>query len=102
MIVNLSAYHENKPHRLKRIIWAILNRTLYRVLWHHPRRALLKLFGARMGVRCLFYRSATFFAPWNLECGDEVCFGPRVEVYNKDKVVIGNQVIISQDAYLGI
>ena len=29
-----------------------------------------------------------------------MCVGPRVEVYCKDKVSIGSQVVVSQDAYL--
>ena len=32
--------------------------------------------------------------------GDAVCFGPRVEIYDKDAVTIGNGVIVSQDAWL--
>ncbi len=61
---------------------------------------MLRLFGAKIGKRCLICRGAKFYAPWNFECGDYVCIGPRVDVYCKDKVSIGSQVVVSQDAYL--
>lgn len=99
MGVNLGEYSEEKPHFIRLILW----RAVEKILWIFPnvsRIILLRLFGAKIGKRCLICRGAKFYAPWNFVCGDFVCVGPRVEVYCKDKVMVGNQVVISQDAYL--
>ena len=99
MEMNLGGYSEKKPHFIQLVLW----RAIEKILWLLPnalRISLLRLFGAKIGKRCLICRGAKFYAPWNFECGDFVCVGPRAEIYCKDKVIIGSQVIISQDAYL--
>lgn len=99
MKMNLGEYSENKPHFLRLVLW----RAVEKIQWVSPnalRIMLLRLFGAKIGKRCLICRGAKFYAPWNFECGDFVCIGPRVDVYCKDKVSIGSQVVVSQDAYL--
>ena len=93
-------YKEEKPHRVKRIVWAVVNATLFRLACRFGRNGLLRLFGAKMGRGCIVYRSATIFAPWNLEMGDRVCVGPQAELYSKDKIKIGSRTAISQDAYI--
>lgn len=99
MEMNLGEYSEKKPHFLRLVLWRVAEKMQW-MLPNGLRIMLLRLFGARIGRRCLICRGAKFYAPWNFECGDFVCVGPRVEVYCKDKVIIGNQVVISQDAYL--
>lgn len=99
MEMNLGEYSEAKPHFLRLVFW----RAVEKVLWVFPnmlRIMMLRLFGAKIGRRCLICRGAKFYAPWNFECGDFVCIGPRVDVYCKGKVSIGSQVVVSQDAYL--
>ena len=99
MEINLGGYSEKKQHLIRLALW----RAVEKILWVLPnalRILLLRLFGARIGKRCLICCGAKFYVPWNFECGDFVCVGPRVEIYCKDKVIIGSQVIISQDAYL--
>lgn len=99
MEINLGEYSERKPHFVRLVLW----RAAEKMLWVFPnmfRIMMLRLFGAKIGKRCLICRGAKFYAPWNFECGDFVCVGPRAEIYCKDKVIVGSQVIISQDAYL--
>ena len=64
------------------------------------RNWILRRFGAAVNGWSLIYPSAKIFAPWNLEMGLGGCIGPDVELYNKDKIVLGDQVTISQGAYL--
>ena len=99
MEINLGDYKEKKPHLLRLGSWRVAERFLS-VLPNVLRISLLRLWGAKIGKRCLICRGAKFYAPWNFECGDFVCIGPRTEVYCKDKVKIGNQVVVSQDSYL--
>lgn len=94
-------YHEVKERRIARIVWRVINATLFRVTptWW-LRIAWLKLFGAKLRWNHKIYASATIFAPWNLEISSGSVIGPRVEIYNKAKVTIGTGVTISQDSYL--
>ena len=98
--LDLVHYSEVKPHYLKMVIWRVFNALVFPLLPRGLRTFSLRMFGAKIGKDCLFKRQAKFYAPWNFRCGNAVCIGPRVEIYNKDVVGIGNNVVISQDAWL--
>ena len=100
MQLQLEKYRETHPHRIKRIIWRIVNSFIYPLFNKRERVLILRLFGARIGRECFIYRNVKIHAPWNLSLGDAVCIGPRVEIYNRGPVSIGSQIVISQDAYL--
>lgn len=97
---NLSQYKEVKPHRWKRILWYFINATIFRCLPGMPlryvRNALLKLFGASIPWRTPVYSSVDIYMPWNLVVGKFSCIGPHVTLYNKDRIEIGDNVVISQ------
>ncbi len=97
--MNLSDYKEEKPHRIKRIIWYIVNATIFRCLPTPLRHGLLKLFGAKIGRDALIYPSCKIYAPWSLTVG-RACIGPNTELYNKAPITIGNDCVISQGSYL--
>ena len=99
MKLDMTNYQEVKPFRMKRIVWRLVNSTIYRACTSRFRIRLLKWFGAtvRWGA---YHGSANIFAPWNLECPAGVCIGPGVEIYNKSHVYIGDAVTISQGAYI--
>ncbi len=78
-----------------------MNMFIFPVMNRDFRVWLLKMFGATIGKECLFYRSVKIYAPWNLRIGDYSCVGNRVELYNKDVLTIGDDVVIPQDAYVG-
>jgi len=99
MGVELKGYSEAKPHRLKRIVWAGCNTFVFPLLFTSGRNVLLRLFGASIG-KSLIYRSVKIYAPWNLSVGDWCCIGPGVEIYCKDHVSMGDNVVISQQSYL--
>lgn len=98
--MELLKYEEPKPHAFKRMVWRVVNAFIFPLLAREARARLVRLFGAKLEPHVLLFRSVRIFAPWNLECGTEVCFGPRTEVFCKGKIVIGSGVIISQDSYL--
>lgn len=64
------------------------------------RVALLRLFGARIGVGCRFVHPVRVKAPWNLEVGDHCWFGVDVWIYNQAPIRIGSHVCISQGTFL--
>ena len=93
-------YIEEKPHYAKMLVWRILNATLFPSLSTLMRNMLLRKFGAKIGRGGIIYRSARIYAPWNLEVGDWTVIGPRVLIYNKAKIEIGDEVVVSQDVFL--
>lgn len=96
-------YRELKPHRLRRIVWCVVNATLFRVLarpqLRRVRNALLRLFGARVHPQAQVYESAKIFAPWQLTLG-RCTIGPGVELYNKAPIAIGDDTVVSQRSFL--
>jgi putative colanic acid biosynthesis acetyltransferase WcaF len=101
--MNLSDYREIKPHYFKRIMWYIINRTVFKYFIGHIfmkyRNSILRLFGAKIDKQACIYHSCIIYAPWNLKIG-RACIGPNTELYNKAKIVIGNDCVVSQNSYL--
>ncbi|WP_157056001.1 DapH/DapD/GlmU-related protein [Candidatus Burkholderia verschuerenii] len=64
------------------------------------RVALLRAFGARIGKNCRMPHPIRVKAPWNLEVGDNCWFGVDAWIYNQTNIRIGNNVCISQGAFL--
>lgn len=92
-----------KTTYIRRIIWLLVHRTIWRLCWKRLsflRAAILKGFGARVPKRIEIDGSAKIQFPDLLQTGSLVAIGPRVDIYNLGGIRIGDQVIISQDAYL--
>ncbi|MHA3772802.1 WcaF family extracellular polysaccharide biosynthesis acetyltransferase [Verrucomicrobiota bacterium sgz303538] len=89
--------------RLKRLIWnavwALLFRTSPRP-FHRWRAMLLRLFGAKIGRGVHVYPSASIWAPWRIEIGDQSGVGDRVILYSQDFIRIGRRAVVSQGAHL--
>lgn len=98
-MIDLSRYAEPKPHRLRLFLWRALNATLFPLLPNVGRCLLLRSFGAAVG-KSLICRSVRIYAPWNLRVGHLSCVGPRVTLYCKASITLGNHTVISQGAYL--
>jgi putative colanic acid biosynthesis acetyltransferase WcaF len=58
------------------------------------------MFGARIGPHCHFYPASKIWAPWNLQCDDQVTAADGVEIYNPATIMIGSHAILSQGAYI--
>lgn len=101
--MNLSDYKEAKPHFVKRVVWTVINQTLFRLFagryLRFVRHGLLRMFGAKIDRDALIYSSCVVYAPWNLTVG-RACIGPHTELYCKNKIVIGNDCVVSQGSYL--
>ncbi len=102
--MELSEYTEAKPHYVKRIVWTIVNLTLFRLLpgiqLRYLRNVLLRLFGAKIPLGSLVYSSCRIWGPWNLVVGRNSCIGPNTQIYNRAKVEIGDNAVVSQGSYL--
>lgn len=102
--MNLSEYKEVKEKYIKRIIWCIINKTIFRCLIGRPfrfiRNMILISFGADIYIKSTIYNSCTIWAPWKLKVGKYSCIGPNTIIYNKDYVIIEDNVVISQNSTL--
>lgn len=84
-------------------MWVLVWATVWKVCWKRfpfGRLLILRIFGAAVDLRAEISGSAKIQFPWLVKAGSHIAIGPRVTLYNLDGIEIGNQVIISQDAYL--
>lgn len=104
--IDLSKY-ENKlsiKNKLMRLIWNIIYFLLFRPFafpfYNNWRLFLLKCFGAKLGTGVVVHSSVRIWAPWNLKMGNYSCLAQKVDCYNVNKIIIGNNTTISQKCYL--
>lgn len=82
------------------IVWTIFVRPFPRISGNIVVKALLRLFGAKIGKGCRIYSSAKILVPYNLEIGDNVILADRLLIQNTALVKIGSNSIISQGTYI--
>lgn len=89
---------------MARIVWNTVYFFLFRPfvpsIFKNWRKFLLSLFGAKIGKRSNVHASAKIWAPWNLQIGNNSSIGNKVNIYNTGKVIIGDSVIISENAFI--
>ena len=61
---------------------------------------ILRIFGAKIGKSVVIKPSVNIKYPWKLSLANHVWIGENVWIDNLDNVVIGNNVCISQGAFL--
>ncbi len=86
-----------------RSVWMFLGLPLFRSPWlasSAARVALLRLFGARIGQRVVIRQHVTVKYPWHLAVDDDCWIGEQVWIDNLTLVRLGNNVCLSQGAYL--
>jgi putative colanic acid biosynthesis acetyltransferase WcaF len=90
--------------RLRRLLWEIVYRLFFRTTprWalESWRRALLRLFGAKIGIGSRISPLCRIWAPWNLCIGEYTAIAEGVDCYTMERIEIGNHVSVSQRAYL--
>ncbi len=105
--VQLKSYDNSWFHpgrsALARGAWFFLGSPLFRshllsASWF--RVGLLLLFGARIGDRVVIRHDVNIKYPWHLVIGNDCWIGERVWIDSLTTVRIGNDVCISQGAYL--
>ncbi len=90
--------HENRG----RVLWALaypLFRFSPRPFWGW-RRALLRIFKARIGADVHIYPSVRITMPWNLNVGAQSSVGDHAIIYALGPVEIGPRSTVSQYAHL--
>lgn len=94
----------SRGDKLRRVLWNVVAAALFRpfatVVFSKWRVLLLRLFGADVAWDAQVYASVKVWAPWRLRMGRRACLGPDVICYNPDWVVVEDDAVVSQYAYL--
>ncbi|ETT26999.1 colanic acid biosynthesis acetyltransferase [Rhodococcus aetherivorans] len=87
---------------LAQALWVAVSTMLFSQVWcpNRLRCALLRWFGAEVGTGVLIKHGVSVQWPWKLSIGDNSWVGTGADLYNIDRIVIGSDVCISQQAYL--
>jgi putative colanic acid biosynthesis acetyltransferase WcaF len=64
------------------------------------RRFALRMFGAKIGRNVLIRPGVRVIFPWKMEIGDHCWVGDDATLYNIAEITIGENSVVSQDAYL--
>jgi putative colanic acid biosynthesis acetyltransferase WcaF len=91
-------------NKIARGIWTIVYWLLFRPfptkLFNPWRLFVLRCFGAHVHRRSGVYASCRIWCPWNLTLAENAWIGRDVDCYNVAMVTLGENVIVSQGAYL--
>ena len=86
-----------------RILWYLFSLFFFKSSWlpfSFFKVFILTIFGAKIGKSVVIKPSVNIKYPWKLSLGNHVWIGENVWIDNLDNVVIGNNVCISQGAFL--
>jgi putative colanic acid biosynthesis acetyltransferase WcaF len=89
--------------KLKEAFWLLISLVLFRLCpfsLSALKRAVLRAFGARVGAGVIIKPQVKITFPWKLEIGNNVWLGEESWLLNLERLIIGNNVCISQRAFL--
>jgi putative colanic acid biosynthesis acetyltransferase WcaF len=105
-VTNLNTYNNTNYKSAstpKKVLWYFINMLIFKTMLPFPSKlkiSLLKLFGTKIKGSMVIKPNVNIKYPWFLEIGSDVWIGEGVWIDNLAQVSIGNNVCISQDAYL--
>jgi putative colanic acid biosynthesis acetyltransferase WcaF len=89
--------------RFKEMAWYLIKMVFFLSAFPYPSSLkvwLLRMFGAKAGSGIIIKPRVNIHMPWKMEIGDYVWLGEEVFILNFEKVTIGNDVSVSQRAFL--
>lgn len=107
MPVDLSKFSNPEFDRgagpIKEALWLLVSRCLFQLCpfsLSALKRAVLRFFGATVGVGVVIKPGVKITFPWKLKIGDHVWLGEECWLLNLAPIEIGSHVCISQRAFL--
>jgi putative colanic acid biosynthesis acetyltransferase WcaF len=94
---------ERGAGKIRVISWYIIKMVFFLTAFPFPNGLkifLLKIFGAKVGKGIIIKPRVNIHMPWKLELGDHSWVGEEVFILNFEKIKIGQNVCISQRAFL--
>jgi len=104
--VNLNQYNNNWYNpgiTTKKLLWYFTNMLFFKTMLPFPsalKIKLLKIFGGKVGKGVVIKPDVNIKYPWFLEVGDHCWIGEGVWMDNLTNVKLGDNVVLSQGAYL--
>jgi putative colanic acid biosynthesis acetyltransferase WcaF len=105
--IDLRAYDQSWYQRGRTMlvvaVWDLMQTFLIHLSPHGMfawRRLLYRLFGAKIGNNVRMRKSVTCNYPWKLSIGDNSWIGDEVNLYCLERISIGANVVVSQQAYI--
>jgi putative colanic acid biosynthesis acetyltransferase WcaF len=105
--VDLSRYSPGQFDRsagvVKEGLWLVISLVLFQLCpfsFSALKRVVLRAFGATIGRNTTIKPQVKITFPWKLTVGDHVWLGEECWLLNLERMVIGNNVCISQRAFL--
>ena len=89
--------------KIKEVSWYLIKMIFFLSSFPYPssiKLAFLKLFGAKVGKGIVIKPRVNIHMPWKLEIGNYVWIGEEAFILNFEPVKIGNNVCVSQRAFL--
>lgn len=97
-----NSWYQPGGNPIKRFLWYFTN-----IVWFNSgfpvsgiKVFMLRLFGAKIGSGVVIKPRVNIKYPWKLTVGDHVWIGENVWIDNLGEVTIGNNVCLSQGAFL--
>ncbi|WFB36567.1 putative colanic acid biosynthesis acetyltransferase [Kiritimatiellota bacterium B12222] len=90
-------------NRMLRFLWNVVQFFLFQPgprRLHSWRACCLRCFGAKVGKQVSIYPHVKIYAPWQLEMKDRACLAEGVNCYNVDQVIIEEDAVVSEGAFL--
>src|SRR5882724_10869562 len=107
MKVNLAAYSsahfDRGASRATEVIWMLTSFILFRLCpfsLSALKRAVLRVFGARVGRGVVIKPQVKITFPWKLSLGNNVWLGEECWLLNLEQIIIHENVCVSQRAFL--
>lgn len=100
---NASVGLDRGASKLKEVLWYIIKVVFFLSSLPYPNTLKVKLlrwFGAKVGSGIVIKPRVNIHFPWKLSIGDDVWIGEEVFILNFERVVIEDNVCISQRAFL--
>lgn len=89
--------------KIKEIFWYLTKVVFFLSAMPYPsslKVKILKWFGANVGTAVVIKPRVNIHFPWKLTIGNHVWIGEEVFILNFEHIAVGNQVCISQRAFL--
>lgn len=96
-----AGYSIGRPKYIQ-VLWLLTQDVIFRHWWcpARVRTALLRAFGATIGEDVLVRHRVRIHWPWKLTIGDGSWIGEGAWLLNLEPIVIGSNVVISQEALI--